>query len=468
MATYKIQTINGLNQKINPLIKSDGELELAINVESYRYGAKKKRPGYVTYLDNPDSAPITNLFTWKQGTQFWNYRASGSQLFYSYMGTGNWTVCGNGTIGNGAYVSSAVLNDTMLICDGVGSTRHTTNGTSFTDTVLAPVGVWATEFQGRVYVLGTASFAFYSVSNDATNWNVSGTSDSSSIIIPGPGKLLNSFKVNNRLSIHKSDGAIFRWDGYRLVDMANDLGPSSSASIGNVEDYRFYLNRMGIFGYDGDQPEIVSNPIEKYIYNSDETGIAGTTFDNAPGVAHQYTYYTSVGSVRDDFTNYGVNNAITAYNYQFNEFTVHSFADKPTAFGTYTDINGVRRMIFGDATGQCYTYGGTALSDNGKPITVVLEGFTSLNSLSEKRFSWLMASFNPGCQAQMQIAISSNVEPTSLKWVNLGDASSGRIDYKFPEGSRGNYLFWRIIESSTSSRLDFNGIEIEAVEIPRT
>ena len=48
-------------------------------------------------------------------------------------GNRDWTVCGNGTITSGAHIGYDVLGDTMLIVDGAGSTRHSTNGTSFTE-----------------------------------------------------------------------------------------------------------------------------------------------------------------------------------------------------------------------------------------------------------------------------------------------------------------------------------------------
>src|SRR3990167_3056988 len=123
MPIYRNFNIGGINHIVNPLLQPADNLLRAVNVETDVIGAKKKRPGYITYLGTPDNNTVNTLFDWHRnsGTQFWNYRASGSSLYYSTQGTGAWTICGNGTISEGAHVGHAVLNDVMIIGDGIGS-----------------------------------------------------------------------------------------------------------------------------------------------------------------------------------------------------------------------------------------------------------------------------------------------------------------------------------------------------------
>src|SRR3989304_1191249 len=150
MSTANLNSISGLNLRQSLLGHS--QLIRAVNVTTNQIGAKEKRPGYGTYLGTPDNNTVNTLFDWHRnnGTQFWNYRASGSSLYYSTQGTGAWTICGNGTISEGAHVGHAVLNDVMIIGDGIGSTRHSSDGTSFTNTTLAPVAEFFEEYQGRI------------------------------------------------------------------------------------------------------------------------------------------------------------------------------------------------------------------------------------------------------------------------------------------------------------------------------
>lgn len=464
MANINNFSIAGINTYLNPLVKGDGELLRAVNVDSYPYFAKTKRPGYVTYLGTADGAQVNTLFNWtKNDGSFYNYRASGSALYYSTNGTGAWTLAGNGTIANGAHVGNAVLDNTLFICDGVGSTRYTTNGTSFTNGTLAPVAVDLAEFQGRIYAAGTASTLFYSTSLDGTNWNTSGTSDSSSLSIPGAGKINRIFKVADRLMASKTSNLLYRWDGYSLVDTSTHLGPSSPYSIGESEGYHFWLNRNGFFGYGGDRPQLLSNSIQRQIYNDSGSAVVGTVFDNAPATEHRYNYYCTIGDTTDDLTGQTVKDAIVKYDFQKNEWLNYSFANKPTAWLSYKDTSGNQQLVFGDANGQCYTFGGTAISDNGSPIYSVME-FTHHGGVPqfEKKWDYFRGFFNPGNEAKVQIAVGDTYTKDRLTWNEVGDCSDGVCEFRFPSGTRGRILFVRIYESSRENRFTFYGYDVQA------
>ena len=436
-----------------------------VNCDPYHVGAWKRRPGFISYLGTPDTASVSSMFNFSKnnGTQFWNYRVSGGSLYYSTQGTGAWTICGNGTLTNGAFVSPAVLEDTMLVGDGTANTRHTTNGTSFTDTTNAPKAQFFAQYQNRIWAAGTASFDFYSNVGTPTDW----TNDSSSIAIPGAGKLNQIFKSADRLVSSKNSGIMTRYDGYNLVDLATNLGPSSPQSLGTIEDYRFYINRYGIFGYGGIKPQLLSNKVEKQIYNDAGVGIAGTTFNNAPGIAHRYDYMISVGSIREDLTDEPINNALILYDYRLNQFRNYSMAVQPTAFLSFADASGNQQLVFGDGSGQCYQMAGTATTDNGTAITAYIEGFIHGDSFLDKKWNWLRMMFNPGCQAQVSIAITDTFTRQSKDWKTLGQAVNGVIEHRFPNGSRGKFLFYKISDSSRTAPFEFFGVECDADVIPR-
>lgn len=465
-----VTSLGGLNTYLSPMLKGDGELIRGVNVDSFPYGSKTKRSGYISYLGTPDTSQVNTLFNWTKndGTTLFNYRASGTKLYYSLQGTGAWTVAGNGTIASGAHIGYAVLDDTLILCDGAGSTRHTTNGTTFTDTVLAPVAVDLAQYQGRIYALGTSSTAFYSVTNDATNWQTSGTSDSSSFTIPGAGKLTRGFVVADRLIFNKNSGLQYRWDGFSLVDTGTKLAPSSPYSVAESEGFYFWLNRLGYFGYGGNRPKIISNSIQRQIYNDAGSAISGTVFDNAPAVEHRYKYLCSVGSVTDDFTSETISNCIQKYDYQKNEWLNDSFAHRPTAWLSYKDASGNQQLIFGDSSGQCYQMAGTAISDAGVPIASVLE-FVHHGGVPqfEKKWDWFTGFFNPGNEAKVQVAVGDTFTRSTLKWMEVGDCSDGVAEFRFPSGTRGRFLFVKIYESSRENRFTFYGYDVQAQIIPR-
>jgi len=104
-----------LDLRVSPFMKQGESCIRQINCDHDLIGALKKRSGYITYLGTPDNSKVVNLFNWTRnnGTQFWNYRLSGSVLYYSTQGTGDWTVCGNGTF-TGNNVGHGILEDVMI------------------------------------------------------------------------------------------------------------------------------------------------------------------------------------------------------------------------------------------------------------------------------------------------------------------------------------------------------------------
>ena len=456
----------GVNTFINPFNKQSGELLLSVNVDSEPAGAKRKRPGYVTYL-NSIGGTIDSLWDWQRnnGTQFWTYAVSGGSIFYSQQGTGDWTICGNGTMTDNARVGNVDVQGTfMMIGDGTAATRHTTDGTSFTNTSAAPIASQFESYQNRIYALGTLAL-HYSTAGTPGNW----TTDSTSIDLPGGGAPRGLMKVSDRIVATKTTEEMYRWDGYNLFDIATKLGPSSRYSVKKIEDYALYLNEKGVFGFNGDRPELLSNPIERQIYNDSGNGIAGGTFASAPAGEYKYNYYLSVGTVTDELTDETINDAIIKYDYQLNEFSNYRFANFPTAWHTYKDAGGVERLIFGDIVGQSYTFGGTATSDNGAAIEAQMIGFLHWNQPHiDKLFKRIWVFANPGCEGHVLVAPSNTFTRQKKKWLPVGQFVDGIAELEFPSDSEGKLLFWKFNESSTTTRFTLYGfvVEFDTIERP--
>lgn len=463
--------LGGLNLYTNPLmdLSTDGQIIRAVNVDSSPYGAKNKRNGYGTLAAGSVSSRIDDLFSWTPdgGTSPWVYANAGGTLLYSKNGTGAWAVCSNGTLTSGSHVGYSVLNNTLIISQAGGTTRDTSTGTSFNDTALAPAGAYLEQYQNRIYITGTSSDLFYSVTNNGTNWSTTGTSDSSSIRIPGAGLPNKLFKLADRLFIPKQSRNMFRWDGYSLVDTSSNMGPSSPYSYGSVEDNGFWINEKGIFTSNGDQPQLISNPIYRFFNNSNGSQIQGTALGSAPATVFYYDYLCAVGSMTDDFTNETVPNAIIKYNFQKNEWLNWSFNDMPTSMHSYRDELGNPQMIFGNASGQVFQMQGTATSDNGQPIESIFEMmFDYGNPMLQKEWRILWGFFNPGCGATIQVATSDTYIKENKRWRTIGPAKEGVVFYRFNQGERARFLYVKITDSSRDPAYEAYGIGLDASIVP--
>lgn len=458
---FRVYTVGGLNLHTSPFMHQAGELISCVNVDANPHGAKQTRPGYTTYLGTANGSAVTDMWNWTKndGTTFWNYRLSGGTIYSSSQGTGAWTATLLGTT-TATKIGHAVLGNTLFIGDGINPILSSTSGTSFGTMALAPTGAYLAEFQKRIYVAGTVSTLFYSTSLDGANWATSGTSDSSSFDLGGGGKLSQIFTANDRLNITKNNGRVYRWDGYSLLTVPTNKGPTSPYSFGEIENYWFWLNRDGYMAYYGAMPELISNPLEhQIVVQEDSTGITGSVFSTAPGVTHRYNYHCSVGSVQDDISGNTIANCVQNFDYTHNEWSNYSFYNKPDAWLSYVDADGVPQLVFGDADGQCFKMGGN--SDNGQPIVSTIQGVLNFGIPDmDKKFSFIRAHFNPGCSARMQVAITDNFNSGAKKWIDLGDLQTGFKTMKFPTGSRGKLMFYKITDSNAVSAFRFYGMTV--------
>lgn len=467
MAKYRVFNLGGKQLKVSPFLQNPGDMTRCVNMDTDYIGAKTKRSGYVQYFAAPTAGTVTNLFNWTKddGTTFYNYTfvdAGGSSyLYYSAQGTGTPTMCGAGTF-SGDHLGYTVLANTLYVGDGVGTLKFTSNGTSFATGTAAPIGEHLASYQNRVYVGGTASTLFYSAAGNGADWATTGTSDSSSLTIPGAGKINKVMVTNDRVVASKTSGLMYRWDGYSLRKLPTNKGLSSPYSVAETEDYFFFLNRDGIYGFNGDRPEIVSNADESEIYNKSLSGIAGSVFNDAPASMNRYNYLLSVGDVTDDVTKETISNDVIKYDYQLNQFSNYSLAEKPTALMSYKDESGILQFVFGGTTGVTYKLSGTATSDNGTPIESVMEGVLSFNDPeSHKLYQDFWAFASPGCSAKVQVAPTDSFTSVNRKWIDIGEFRDGVAHLEFPSQTVGHLLAWRVYERSSEAPFTIYGFVVE-------
>lgn len=451
---YTINNFGGINTKISPLLQPEGSLLTCVNLDSDPIGAKTKRGGIEPFLNNPDNSQINNIFNFSAGTHNYLYRMSGSTCYYAdlnNLGTA-WIPMGNGTFDGGGRLGNTVLYDTMIVGNGIGSTRHTTNGTAFTDTDLAPLARFWTQNFGRVYAANNQTL-FWSSANDPTNWQTSGTSDSSSIQLPGGGTANGLFSTYNRVIAPKSSGIMHRWDSYARETVPGNLAPSSNWAATNMDDLYLYPNKRGIYSFNGNYPKLISRPVEKQFYNQQNTGIPGTLFPDLAAGEFYYNYYISEGSFTDPMTGNSLTNAVLVYDYFHNEFYNYQWPFTPTAYGEYTDNAGDTWQLIGGTSGQIYRVNPTVTDDDGTAIEAYMEGFSFMEKdYKDKKIYRAWVHTNPGCQAKLQLSMTDNLYDTTRKWFDVGDLSRGITYVEFPQDqNRGKYLFYRFYESSSDA-----------------
>ena len=69
--------------------------------------------------------------------------------------------------------------------------------------------------------------------------------------------------------------------------------------------------------------------------------------------------------------------------------------------------------------------------------------------------------FNPGSQAKVQVAITDTFTKEKLNWIDLGQSKDGVVTGRFPSGSRGRFLLYKIYDASRDARFQFYGYEVD-------
>lgn len=462
MPSFQVYNLGSLNLKVSPFNLVEGDVIRAVNIVKDQIGVLRKRPGYETFLSTANGSSPLDLWFWEQNEAKFLYRNGGGKLYYHDVDNGTaWVVSGNGTVNNN-HMGHAVLDETMIVSQDAGTTRHTTDGSTLSDTALAPAGEIVFEAGRRGYIAaGTQSSLFFSTSNDISNWSTTGTSDSSSVFIPGAGRLQIGFQANDRAVVGKTGGAMFTWDTDFLRRVPTNRSFTSQWSLDTIEDFVLGLNRVGIFGFAGDRPIIVSNAIEKIIYNDAGTGIAGTAFESAVGKSYRNDYFLSVGDVTDDFTTDQITNALIKYDFQLNEYLMWSTAHKVTAMTPYKDANDTDQFLLGTSNGgQAYRLTSDSLTDAGTAIESIIEFVLYASRPAQEKFWQKIRLFaNPGCEASVLVGLANTFTRSAIDWYQVGDMIDGFVEFDFPARARSRLLFVKLIDKSIASRFSFYGFE---------
>ncbi len=124
MATFRVTTLGGMNRKLNPFDIKTSDLKLVLNYNSDVFFAKKKRHGYSTFLNNPDSLNVYNLVYFKRNDGVPIVLRNSGISLYKYAFTGS-------TWGSAVKTSQgSTANQKQIISNTTVAAARLNNGTT--------------------------------------------------------------------------------------------------------------------------------------------------------------------------------------------------------------------------------------------------------------------------------------------------------------------------------------------------
>lgn len=220
------------------------------------------------------------------------------------------TMCWNGTIGStttnltncpqGKYI--VLVNGYLLIINGKDPTNR------FTSRVW-----WATP---------PTTYPLSLTWDNANNWWD---------FEPHNGQEITGATANfNRAIIFKNTSThVFDPVGQDAKMISNSIGCDSHRSIQNAGNFTIFYNRKGVYATNGQDIQLISNPVEKFIDAINQDNI----FDICAGVKDNKYYKLFIGDVEVDGTDY--TNCELAYDVLQNAWTVNELANKVTVYCNY-------------------------------------------------------------------------------------------------------------------------------------
>ena len=459
MAKLRVYQFGGVKQKLSPFLHEDGDLLVCENLDNYPTGAKTKRSGYEKFLGTLPST-VSSLFVYPNpsNSNITYYANSGSILYHSLQGTGAWTISGSGTFSGQRPVGYGAMGTVLMAGDG-SVTRHSTNGTSFTDTTLAPAGNKFAEFRQRMFIAdGTTLYA--SELGSPTGWSLSTTNPSYSEPIDGYGVIGAIFSVNDEVVVTKTGGQITHFDGYRKYVSPSNDAPGFFNSVAKLDGVIFYVNPEGACGFATERQKI-SDAIQPLFYNNTGSYPSSEFLRSlAQGVAFNDNYYCYIGTTTSDIYPQTISNCIVKYDMPRNEWSWYKIPTRIySALYDYTE-DGYGWMFGGN--GQVYRFNPTVTSDDGQAISAQMIGFLHFKEPDrDKRINRIIATASPGCGATFQIAMTDTISLDSLQWIDIGDLYTGTRKFAPDVELRGRFMFYRLYESSTDKPFTFYGFTVD-------
>lgn len=349
---FPIVYFKGINTKTSDLLMAEDELKEAVNVDLSRPGIIQKRPGY-QQRGNDLTSQIRGLFPYynSNGTAYlvacYDDPNDSTTLLIRARTTWYFSIdVGSLYPYGGAEISAVNFIDKIYFVGWLESQRTRLQVCSWDDTTFtngvtdSPSGRYIDVVNGYLCVAnvtygaqtGTSRVVWadppttlpYAITWDNTNnwWDFE----------PHNGEEITGIKSNfNRLLVFKNTSThIFDPVGQDAKMISNSIGCDSHRSIQNIDKFTIFYNRKGVYATNGQEIQLISNPVEKFIQNIDQDNI----FDVCAGARDNRYYHLFIGTLTVDGTVY--TNCELVYDVLQNSWTTNELAHVVTIYCNYT------------------------------------------------------------------------------------------------------------------------------------
>lgn len=455
----RIFQFGGMVRDVNPYLANPNNPVLIVNMVADSEGLLSQRDGTTAFLNAPAATANLSLikFYKPDGTRFL-FMQQGTKL-YKYSGSGStWTECKTGL--TAVKLRGVALAGKMFFTNGTDTVFYTADGTTFTDVAAAPKGLYACEYQNRVFVSGVSGAPnrnYYSRTVDGTDWTVDiydpsagGFFDCSPDYKGQPYALVNAF---NRMTTFKENGIwAYDMDSNNPVLSAN--GTTYPDAICETDRGYTFLTTSGLYLYRGSAPVALDIPIRSVI-NS-----VSTPTNGVPAAFFDHKYIAFVGDLTiDDLT---ISNCCIVFDEIRQDFYIWSFPWAITSMERYATTSGAAEKLYlGTSTGQVYSMDKTTVvtGDAGTAVSYIVRFAPIHYGFPERKkdFARMHIFTNPGTGAQVMYKTDDMTGYESLMDCKdfINSASLG------PRGA-GKVLLYPAIMHSSTSLFEVRGLVVTA------
>lgn len=473
-----------VNRRVNPVLSKDEELLDLVNFYSDQVGAKKVRPGLVSFLNNPDSSSVSYLYYCKFPNQTTSklLRFSGNKIYVvdpnsasswgtaSYTHSVNW-VRPQATILSGKVHIVDLTSSSGYYIEYNGSSFTLTNYTSGSDVVVPHRAKTITTYHRRVYVghsyyapdFHRSRISWSSIdylnhgSSPSSPWTIDEDDISSanyrSIDTDYKGNILKITNINDRLNIYKEEG-IYRYNESQVFLL---FGLSAyDNSIATMEETRedYFFTNEGFFKTNGQEVKPIGigwYPIIKEILKN------GITPSNITSYAVNFRYYCYLGNI--SYGGQTISNACFVYDANLDELWLWSFGYPVSSFGHYVDNSGDRHLLVASTNGQVYKLSESSHTDAGIPITAYFttKYFYFDDPTIKKNISSIVGFTGVG--QQLEIYVDRDYENQYIPIVSISGYNS-KAKVNFDDIGAFNELSFKISWNGKGQRPVFKGMVV--------
>lgn len=421
----------------------------------------------------------SNYYTWLGSIN--SVYSDGQMKFSTDSGTTYNTITGEADagfiiniVGSGSRTSTTVLNNLLVLSNGINPLTTTSDLTNFTVNLANPPAKYIITWKGRVYAIGVPyapSRLYFSAANDPTNW-VNDPLDASTggfqdIDPDHNGSGIGLDVENDRLIVHK-DHVQYKIipDEFgrpaQVVPLGEPTTSHWSIAPSNEFNVGFFFGRNGFSQQVADTPSLISTAIQDLI-----DGMPDSQLDDLAGHFFKFKYFCTMGSSVTEAENMGnrtFTNPLFVYDIRLQEIYMYTTAHETTTINSWLDQTQSDNMYTGDIDGQTFKWDGS-FSDNNDPIVGEMETWEDNLDAPHltKRYEYISLETNPGCVSSAYY----NLDKT--RWIDLGDLTSGAAKVYFGDGgfNRKNYAI-KVTDNSTTTPSVFYGyvLRVSGEEIP--